>query len=206
MDRSSAALTSPSVARNRDPILSVLRGVLPRQGKVLEIASGTGEHAVYFARAFPELIWQPSDRDPQALRSISAHRDLHALPNLAAPVDLDVTASAWPVDLADAIIAINMIHIAPWRATGGLMQGAARMLPDDGPLYLYGPFKENGQHTAPSNAAFDSDLRSRDRDWGVRDLGDVRGLAAMHGLAFMERVSMPANNLSVIFRKRGHIR
>jgi uncharacterized protein DUF938 len=206
MNRLSAALTAPAVARNREPILAVLRNVLPTRGKVLEIASGTGEHAVHFARALPGLTWQPSDRDPQALRSIAAHRDQHQLPNILEPVELDVTASIWPVDLADAVVAINMIHIAPWQATEGLMQGATRILPQGSPLFLYGPFKEGGEHTAPSNMAFDADLRSRNPDWGVRDLGDVCELASAHGFAFIERVPMPANNLSVVFRRRVDVR
>jgi SAM-dependent methyltransferase len=199
---SSAALVSPAVARNRDPILAVLRRILPDRGTVLEIASGTGEHAAYFAAQLPALIWQPSDVDPEALASIEAHRAAANAPNLRAPVMLDVTAPAWPVPHADAVVSMNMIHISPWTAAQGLMSGAGRLLAAGAPLYLYGPFKENGEHTAPSNAAFDASLKARDPQWGVRDLGDVRALAASHGFDFVERVAMPANNLSLVFRRR----
>jgi hypothetical protein len=197
-----AALLSPAVARNRDPILAVLRRVLPAQGTVLETASGTGEHAAHFAPHFPRLVWQPSDTDPDALASIEAHRTAANAPNLRAPIELDVTAPAWLVTHADAVVSINMIHISPWAAAQGLMSGAARLLPAEGVLYLYGPFKENGKHTAPSNAAFDESLRARDPRWGVRDVGDVRTLADSHGFDFVERVAMPSNNLSLIFRRR----
>jgi hypothetical protein len=198
----SAALLSPAVARNRDPILAVLRRVLPDRGTVLEIASGTGEHAAYFAMQLPTLIWQPSDVDPEALASIEAHRAAANAPNLRAPVTLDVAAPVWPVTQADAVVSMNMIHISPWTAAQGLMAGAARLLAGGAPLYLYGPFKENGEHTAPSNAAFDASLKARDQQWGVRDLSDVRALAAGHGFDFVERVAMPANNLSLAFRRR----
>ena len=197
-----AAQLSPAVARNRDPILAVLRRFLPDQGTVLEIASGTGEHAAYFAVQLPHVIWHPSDVDPEALASIEAHRAAANAPNLRAPATLDVTAPAWPVPHADALVSMNMIHISPWTAAQGLMAGAARLLEAGAPLYLYGPFKENGEHTAPSNAAFDASLRARDPQWGVRDLGDVRALAAGHGFDFVERVAMPANNLSLVFRRR----
>jgi SAM-dependent methyltransferase len=194
------ALTSPSVARNREPILTVLRRVLPARGTVLEIASGTGEHAVHLAARLPGLKWQPTDRDADALRSIAAHRAAAGLPNLLPPLELDAAAPSWPVERADAIVSINMIHIAPWRAAEGLMAGAGRLLARGGILYLYGPFKEEGRHTAPSNAAFDASLRARDPEWGVRDVGEVAELAARHGLALAERVAMPANNLSLVFR------
>jgi SAM-dependent methyltransferase len=199
---SSAAQTSPAVARNRDPILAVLRSFLPSGGTVLEIASGTGEHAEYFARHLPHLVWQPTDPDPDALASISAHRSAAQLGNLLAPVRLDVTASDWPIRQADAVVSINMIHISPWTAAQGLMSGAARLLSAGEVLYLYGPFKENGIHTAPSNAAFDASLRARDPLWGVRDVSDVCELAGSHGFEFAERVAMPANNLSLVFRRR----
>jgi SAM-dependent methyltransferase len=197
------ALTSPSVARNRDPILSVLRRVLPRTGQVLEIASGTGEHAVHFAAALPHLMWQPTDRDDQALKSIAAHRAASGLPNLLAPLVLDAAAPEWPVGRADAIVAINMVHISPWRATQGLMAGAGHILPPGGVLYLYGAYKENGANTAPSNEAFDLDLRRRNPEWGVRNLEVVADLARKHGLGLVERVQMPANNLSLVFRRSG---
>jgi SAM-dependent methyltransferase len=200
MTRSSAALTSPSAARNREPILAVLRRVLPSRGLVLEVASGTGEHAVHCAAGLPELTWQPSDRDPEALASIAAHREQAGLPNLLEPLLLDVTAPAWPLARADAIVAVNMIHIAPWRAAERLMSGAERLLASGGVLYLYGPFKEDGRHTAPSNAAFDESLRARDPAWGVRDTADVVALAGRHGFGLVERVAMPANNLSLVFQ------
>jgi hypothetical protein len=199
---SPAALLSPAVARNRDPILAVLRRYLPSQGTVLEIAAGTGEHAAYFAPQFPHLTWQPTDAASDALASIEAHRLATNTPNLRAPITLDVTAPVWPVERADAVLSINMIHISPWAAAQGLMTGAARLLPASGVLYLYGPYKENGEHTAPSNAAFDASLRARDPTWGVRDIGDVRALADSHGFDFIERVAMPANNLSLVFRRR----
>lgn len=195
------ARTAPAVARNRDPILDVLRRALPSTGTVLEIASGTGEHAVYFAAAFPHLVWQPADQDPEALRSIAAHAAQTRLPNLRPALSLDAAAPAWPIERADALVCINMIHISPWRATEGLMAGAARVLPPGGTLYLYGPYREGGRHTAPSNEAFDLGLRSHDPAWGVRNREDVEALARDNGLALVERVAMPANNLSLIFRR-----
>jgi SAM-dependent methyltransferase len=193
--------TSPYVARNRGPILKVLRRVLPERGIVLEVASGTGEHAAYFAAGLPQLTWQPTERDTLALRSIKAYRTAGNLANLLPPLELDVMAKSWPVPRADAVVAINMIHIAPWTAAEALMAGAERLLQPGGVLYLYGPFKENGLHTAPSNKTFDENLRARNKDWGVRDVGDVAKLAARHRLDLVERVAMPANNLSVIFKR-----
>jgi len=198
--RIEGALTAPAVARNRDPILAVLRRVLPARGTVIEIASGTGEHAVHFAAGLPNLTWQPTDCDPDALRSISAHRAAAQLPNLLAPLTLDATAPTWPITQADAVVSINMIHIAPWTAAEGLMAGGGRLLEPGGVLYLYGPFKEHGQHTAPSNAAFDASLRAQDPEWGVRDTGDVAELARRHGFDLVDRIAMPANNLSLVFR------
>jgi hypothetical protein len=196
------ALTAPAVARNREPILAILRRALPAQGVVLEIASGTGEHAVHFAAALPHLTWQPTDADTDALRSISAHRTSAQLPNLLSPLVLDAASPVWPVMHADAVVAINMIHISPWRSTEGLMEGAARVLPAGAPLYLYGAFKEGDRHTAPSNAAFDANLRASNPEWGVRDLEQVADLARWHGLHLVERTAMPANNLSLVFRYR----
>jgi SAM-dependent methyltransferase len=196
------AQTAPAVARNRDPILTVLRRILPARGTVLEIASGTGEHAVYFAAALPGIVWQPSDADPAALESIASWRSAAQLPNVKPPLDLDVTSPTWPVECADAVVCINMIHIAPWRAAKGLVVGAGRVLAPRGVLFLYGPYKEGGRHTAPSNEAFDASLRARDPEWGVRDLDEVKALAERHGFEFVERVPMPANNLSVVFRRR----
>jgi SAM-dependent methyltransferase len=195
------ALTSPSVARNRDPILSVFRRVLPPTGQVLEIASGTGEHAIHFAAALPQLTWQPTDCDEQALKSIAAHRAAAGLPNLLPPLVLNAAALEWPVERADAIVAINMVHISPWQATQGLMAGAGRILPPGGVLFLYGAHKENGAHTASSNEAFDLDLRRRNPEWGVRDLEAVADLARDHALDLIERVQMPANNLSLFFHR-----
>jgi SAM-dependent methyltransferase len=194
-------LTSPSVARNRDPILEILHRVLPKSGVVLEIASGTGEHAVYFAAALPHLRWQPTDRDERALKSIATRRAISGLPNLLAPLVLDAADPEWPVLHADAIVAINMVHISPWRATQGLVAGAGRVLPLGGVLYLYGAYKENGAHTASSNERFDQDLRQRDPEWGVRDLEEVTELADRRGLVLSERIAMPANNLSLVFRR-----
>jgi SAM-dependent methyltransferase len=197
-----SAQTSPAVARNRDPILAVLRRVLPAQGTVLEVGSGTGEHAVYFAAALPHLTWQPSDLDAEARGSVAAHRVAAQLPNLNAPLTLDARAESWPLARAEAVVSINMIHIAPWASAEGLMAGARRLLAPGGMLYLYGPFKENGAHTAPSNAAFDASLRARDPQWGVRDRDEVAALAQRNGLALVERVAMPANNLSLVFQRK----
>lgn len=197
-----AALTSPSVARNRGPILAVLREVLPSEGLVLEVASGTGEHAVHFAAGLPGLVWQPSDPDPEARGSIEAHRAAAGLPNLLAPLDLDAAAPSWPVERADAVVAINMVHISPWRATEGLAAGAGRVLRPGGVLYLYGAFREGGRHTAPSNAVFDESLRARNPEWGVRDIAQVAEVAARHGLDLVRQVAMPANNLSLVFVRR----
>jgi SAM-dependent methyltransferase len=189
------------VVRNREPILDVLRRVLPSRGLVLEIASGSGEHAAYFAAKLPALNWQPTDQDQDALASIAAHRNAAKLGNLLPPVPLDVTAARWPVDRADAVICCNMIHIAPWAACEGLLAGAARVLPSGGLLYLYGPYKVAGRHTAPTNQAFDEQLRAQNPAWGIRDLDDVTALAEQRGFALAETAPMPANNLSVIFRR-----
>src|SRR5271156_2971594 len=189
------ARTAPSTARNRDPILSVLKPRLPNRGVVLEIAAGAGEHAVYNAAAFPSLQWQPTDPDADALVSIAAWRAHVALPNLLPPLRLDASApEEWPVDRADAIVNINMIHISPWAATQGLMTGAGRLLPVGGSLFLYGPYIERDVGTAPSNVAFDLSLRARNPEWGIRLLDDVTALAGQHGLDLAERIAMPANN------------
>jgi SAM-dependent methyltransferase len=191
----------PHVARNREAILAVLRRALPARGLVLEVASGSGEHAAYFAKELPGLTWQPSDPDAAALASIAAHRADAALPSLLAPLRLDVTAKDWPVGHADVVMCNNMIHISPWAATEGLIAGAERVLPAGGILFLYGPYKIDGRHTAPTNQAFDEDLRNRNPEWGIRDLADVTALAQRHGFAAPETIEMPANNLSVIFRR-----
>jgi len=187
--------------RNRQPILDVLRRVLPREGLVLEIAAGTGQHAVHFAGGLPGLTWQPSDPTPEARASIAEWSAEAALPNLRPPVELDASTWPWPVDTADAVICINMVHISPWSATEGLIAGAARILRPGGVLFLYGPYKRGGRHTAPSNAAFDADLQARNPAWGVRDLEAVERLARAAGFGPAEVVEMPANNLSVLLRR-----
>jgi cyclopropane fatty-acyl-phospholipid synthase-like methyltransferase len=192
---------APATQRNREPILAVLRRALPSKAAVLEIASGTGQHAVFLASALPGARWQPSDRDDDSLASITAWIASEGCTNVAPPVRLDVTAELWRVGVFDAIFVANLIHIAPWRACAGLMRGAAAHLVSNGVLILYGPFKIGGEHTAPSNAAFDADLRARDRSWGVRDLEAVAAEARAHGLVLDERVAMPANNQTLIFRR-----
>lgn len=192
---------APAAARNRDPILDVLRAVLPRTGTVLEIASGSGEHVLHFARALPGLVFQPSDPNPEARRSIAAWAAESGLANLRPPLALDAAAPSWPVTTADAVLCINMIHISPWAATEGLMRGAAVILPPNGPLYLYGPYRRAGVATAPSNEAFDRDLRGRNPAWGLRELGTVAALAEHAGFSPPAITEMPANNLSVVFRR-----
>jgi hypothetical protein len=196
------ALASPSTARNRDPILQVLRSCLPARGLVLEVAAGAGEHALYNAAALPDLQWQATDADDQALASIAAWRAHGGTPNLLAPLRLDASdPDGWPLAHAEAVVNINMIHISPWSATEGLMAGAGRLLPAGGVLFLYGPYLEAETPTAPGNLAFHASLRARNPAWGVRRREDVTALAARHGLALAERVAMPANNLSLVFRK-----
>ncbi len=197
-----ARLHAPAAARNREPILDVLRRHLPERGLVLEIASGSGEHIVHFAQTFPGLDFQPSDPDPQARASIDAWSTEAHLQNVRPALALDALAESWPLSEASAVLCINMIHIAPWEAAVGLVRGAAALLRADCMLYLYGPFRRDGAHTASSNAAFDRDLRSRDAGWGVRDLEAVTALARSHGFADAIVEAMPANNLSLIFRKQ----
>jgi hypothetical protein len=192
---------APHVSRNAEPIVDVLRPILPDDGLVLEIASGSGEHALHFARAFPHLVFQPSDPDPTALASIEAWRRSNGTANLLSPVALDVAAKTWPVDRADVILCINMVHISPWAATKGLMAGAGRLLAAGAPLYLYGAYRRQDAETAPSNLAFDASLRSRNPGWGVRDLADVVAEAKANGLFLENIVEMPANNLSILFRR-----
>jgi SAM-dependent methyltransferase len=191
---------APAAERNRDPILAVLRRVLPaRPGAlVLEVASGSGQHALHFAAALPHLRWQPSDQDPVARDSVAAWRAEAGLDNLLPPLFLDVRGP-WPVAAADAIFCANMIHISPWACTLALLSGAAAVLPPGSPLVLYGPYRRGGAHTAPSNAAFDASLRARDPAWGVRDLEEV--VAQARGFALDEVVEMPANNLTVVLRR-----
>jgi hypothetical protein len=192
---------APAAERNREPIAAVLREVLPASGTVLEIASGTGEHSAWFAGLFPDLVWQPSDADPEALESIRAWRDEAGLGNLAAPLRLDASAEAWPLRCADAILCVNMVHISPWAATVGLMRGAGRLLGPGAPLILYGPYRRAGVPTAPSNEAFDLSLRSRNPQWGLRELEAVAAEAALNGIGLERVVEMPANNLTVVFRR-----
>jgi SAM-dependent methyltransferase len=191
---------APATERNRDAILAVLKRHLPARGRVLELASGSGEHAVHFAAALPGLVFQTSDPDAASRASIDAWTASAGLANLRPAIALDATASDWPID-ADAVLCINMIHIAPWAAAIGLMRGAAGILAPGGTLYLYGPYKRDGRHTAPSNDAFDHSLRARDPEWGVRDLEAVAALAAANGFAAPVIEQMPANNLSLIFRR-----
>lgn len=193
--------TAPAVARNREHILALLRGLLSRQGLVLEIASGTGEHVVHFAQNFPGLTFQPSDRDAAARESIAGWVAHEGLANVAPPLALDAAAPDWPIARADAILCINMIHISPWAATLGLFAGAHKILPAGAPLYLYGAYKRGGEHTSPSNIAFDGWLREQNPAFGVRDLEAVAGVAADNGFGPPEVVEMPANNFSVIFRR-----
>lgn len=194
---------SPSTARNREPILSVLQGVLPADARVLELASGTGEHAVFIARAMPGVTWQPSDPDAAARASIAAWTEAEALPNVLPPRDIDVSAPAWGVEGQnyDALVAINMIHISPWEATLGLMAGAGRLLRAGGVLVTYGAYKRDGQHTAPSNEAFEQWLKAKDERFGVRDIADVEAAANAHGLKLRDITPMPANNFALVFSK-----
>lgn len=201
----SDARHAPATARNREPIRAVLEDVLPAAGLVLEIAAGTGEHAVNFAAAFPQLTWQPSDPDPAAWRSIAAHAAQVNLPNLRPPLKVDVSLPDWHRALAEkpaAILAVNMVHISPWEATLGLLHGAGETLPPGGPLILYGPYHRKGHATAPSNEAFDESLRSRDPRWGLRLLEEVTQQAEAESLALERVVEMPANNLTVVYRRR----
>ncbi|MGF6986676.1 SAM-dependent methyltransferase [Paraburkholderia atlantica] len=193
---------SPSAERNREPILAVLRDALPARGRVLEIASGTGEHAIWFAAALPGLDWQPSDADEEARESIAAWTAHAGLANVRAPLALDVHQPDWGVDALDAVVCINMIHISPWSAAQALIDGAGRRLVDGGVLYLYGPYRRGGAHTAPSNEAFEQWLKSRNPEWGVRDLEAVVALGDAAGLTCERVVAMPANNFSLVFRKR----
>ncbi|WP_179400745.1 DUF938 domain-containing protein [Burkholderia guangdongensis] len=197
----SQRLSAPAAERNRGPILDVLRRVLPARGAVLEIASGTGQHVVHFAQALPALDWQPSDPDTHARRSIAAWIAHTGLPNVREPLAFDVRDASWPLAAVDAIVCINMIHIAPWAAADALFAGASRALRPGGVLVLYGPYRRGGRHTAPSNEAFDAQLRSRDPSWGVRDLETVVALGLDRGLDCVEVVEMPANNLTVVFRR-----
>lgn len=191
---------APATERNRGPLLEVLRRVLADRRFVLEIASGTGQHAIHFARALPHLRWQPSDRDPEALASIEAWRAEAALPNLAAARPLDVGSLPWGCAGADAVVCINLVHIAPWSAALALFEGAAGLLPTAAPLVTYGPYRFGGR-AAPSNDAFDASLRAQDARWGVRDVDALSEVARRSGFALEEVVPMPANNHTLVWRR-----
>ncbi len=201
-DLTEPRFTTPAAFRNRSPIFDILQTILPPRGLVLEIASGSGEHITYFAKQLPGLVWQPSDPSPSARASIAAWTAADGLTNVRAPIDIDTSASAWPVSKVDAIVVINMVHISPWSATLGLMRETGRLLSSGGLLYLYGPFIQAGVPIAPSNAAFDEDLRQRHVAWGLRHLSDVEEEAEQAGLALKAVIEMPANNLSLIFRRK----
>ena len=194
---------APSAERNRHDILPVLKQVLPDEGTILELASGTGQHAAHFAPHFPKATWQPSELRPEALASIRAWGEEAGAPNLAPPLEIDVTWESWPVERADAIVNINMLHISPWSTCEGLLAGAGRTLKDGAPLYYYGAFIRADRETAPSNLAFDRSLRERDRSWGVRALEDVLALASEHGLELDRVLDMPNNNYSLVLRRTG---
>ena len=190
--------TAPSAERNKGPILEVARRVLPARGVVLEIGSGTGQHVAHLAAALPSVTFQPSELD------LSRHPSIRAwtreLENVRPPLALDVSRRPWPVDAADAIVCINVIHISPWHATRALMEGAGALLPSGGVLVTYGPYRRGGRHTAPSNEEFDASLKSRDPEWGVRDMEEVQAAADRAGLRLEETVAMPANNFTLVFR------
>jgi SAM-dependent methyltransferase len=192
---------APATLRNRDFILDVLREVLPGRGVILEIASGSGEHVVHFARSLSGLVFEPSDPDPEAVQSVAAWVKDTGVTNVCAPIVLDASQSPWPIASADGIICINMVHISPWDATLGLIKGAAAILPPGAPFYLYGPYKREGFETTASNQAFDRSLRDRNPAWGLRDLEAVAAMAQSVGFSVPAVTEMPANNLSVVFRR-----
>ncbi len=194
--------SAPAALRNREPIAEVLRDWLPAAGLVLEVASGTGEHVTFFASRFPQLDWQPSDIDPLALSSIEARQSDSGRPNLRQPVVLDVTMNEWPVAAADALPSINMVHISPWGAALGLLDGAQQVLQPGAPLILYGPWIVHGVETTPSNLAFDADLKSRDPAWGLRRVDDFAAEAVARGFALADQRAMPANNRMLLFIRR----
>jgi len=193
---------APAAERNREPIVEVLRGVLPARGLVLEVASGSGQHAVAFATEFPALEFQPTDADPTAIASIARYRFEAALPNLKPPLSLDAASEAWPLSHAEAIVSINMLHISPWEASIGLFRGAARILTPGAPLVLYGPFVVDGDFIAESNVAFDAELRERDPRWGLREVREVERAASEAGFSLEALVPRPANNHMLVFRRR----
>jgi len=194
--------STPSAERNKDPILDVLARVLPRRGVMLEIASGRGQHVVHFAKTFSDLTWQPSDPDAELRESIALRIREEQRSNVNSPIDLDVTKLPWPLQTADAVVAINLIHVAPWSATLALFEGARALLSAEHVLFLYGPYRRFGLHTSESNAQFDLDLRAHNPEWGLRDLEAVSDIAAGAGFVLTETVEMPANNFSLIFKRR----
>ncbi|WP_447728548.1 DUF938 domain-containing protein [Sphingomonas koreensis] len=198
-DTGAARKHAPATLRNREVIAEILAAVLPASGTVLEIASGSGEHCAFFAKRFPDLRWQPSDPEPSALASIASW--CAGLDNVAPPLAIDAAASDWVVDRADALLCINMVHISPWEAALGLLDGAARVLPAGAALILYGPYRRAEVPTAPSNEAFDLSLKARDPRWGLREVADVSEAAAVRGLVFERLVEMPANNLMLVYRR-----
>ena len=195
--------TAPSAERNKQPILNVLRRVLPPAGVVLEIGSGTGQHVAHFARALPALAFQPSELDESRHASINGWIRHEKLANVRAPLAFDVTRLPWPLRSADAIVCINMIHISPWEATVALMRGAGEILPAGGVLVTYGPYRREGRHTTPTNETFDASLKARDPRWGVRDIESVTAMANQAGLELAETVAMPVNNFILVYRKKG---
>lgn len=193
--------SSPAALRNREPILEILRNVLPKKGTILEIASGSGEHVTHYAALLPDLVWQPSDPSLEARASIASRMEEDKLLNLLPPLDIDVSTDIWPIDKADAMLAINMVHISPWAATEGLLKGAGRLLSIGGVLVLYGPYRQKGHIFVESNVAFDASLKSRNPEWGIRQLEAVAEEAAKSGLALTSVTNMPANNLCVVFTR-----
>ena len=198
-ESSEAKRYAPATERNRHVITEKLRPILPPSGTVLEVASGTGEHIVHFARVFPNLKWQPSDPDPAALASINAWSDESGLSNVMPPIQLDASLD-WDVTTADAVLCINMVHISPWEATLGLLRNTARILPPNAPLYLYGPYRQGGVAASDSNESFDASLKARNPSWGLRYVEDITETAVINGLQLDAVIEMPANNLSLIFR------
>jgi hypothetical protein len=196
-----ARRSAPAALRNREPIVEVLREWLPESGLVLEIASGTGEHAAFFAEQFHDLEWQPSDANAGALASIGAWQDEAKLANLRTPIEIDASRAGWPIDRANAVLNINMVHISPWRSALGLLDGAAKLLSSGAPLILYGPWMTAGVETAPTNLAFDADLKRRNGEWGLREVEAFELEARARGFALAETRRMPANNLMLLFRK-----
>jgi SAM-dependent methyltransferase len=193
---------SPSAERNKGPIAEVLRRVLPAQGEVLEVSSGTGQHVVHFAEVMPHLRWLPTERDADSLKSIANWLKQTSAPNVSGPLRLDVYDAIWPAHDVAAVVCINMIHIAAPSAAEALLRGAGKVIAPGGALFLYGPYRRHGRHTSPSNQAFDEQLKAKNPAWGVRDLEDVVHLASAAGLELEQTHDMPANNLAIVFRRR----